>query len=141
MTLFRSLAVLGAIAVTALPLLTSAQTTAPGAPVAPAAGASSAPAGDATRGKADFLSYGCYECHGTQGQGNYGTAPKLAPHPLPYNAIIAYIRRPAGLMPSYAAVILPDKDVADIYAYLSSIPAGKSASGIPALSGVTTTPK
>jgi mono/diheme cytochrome c family protein len=141
MTLLRSIAVLGALAATALPLLTSAQTTAPGAPVVPSASTAPAPAGDATRGKADFLAYGCYECHGTQGQGNYGTAPKLAPHPLPFNALIAYIRRPAGEMPSYAAVILPDKDVADIYAYLSSIPAGKPAAGIPVLSGVSTAPK
>jgi mono/diheme cytochrome c family protein len=135
MMLFRSIAVLGVLALTALPLVSAAQTNAPAASVSPA------PAGDATRGKADFVAYGCYECHGTQGQGNLSTAPKLAPHPLPFNAVISYIRRPAGMMPSYAAVILPDKDVADIYAYLSSIPAGKPASGIPALSGVSTTPK
>jgi ubiquinol-cytochrome c reductase cytochrome c subunit len=98
-------------------------------------------AGDATRGKANFLKYGCYECHGTVGQGNYTAAVRLAPHPLPLGAILNYIRKPAGEMPSYSTAILPDKDVADIWAYLASIPVGKTAAQIPALSGVTTKPK
>lgn len=107
-----------------------------------AASAQTAPAvGDAVRGKANFMKYGCYECHGTVAQGNYQGIPHLAPHPIPQSALIAYIRKPAGVMPSYAATILPDKDAADIWAYLSSIPAGKPASAIPALAGVTTKPK
>lgn len=40
-------------------------------------------------------------------------------------------------MPSFSASILPDKDLADIYAYLQSIPAGKPYSQIPILSGTT----
>ena len=100
-----------------------------------------APAGDQPRGKAAFMSYGCYECHGTVAQGNYFGAPHLAPHPIPFAALLGYIRKPAGQMPSYAASILPEKDVSDIYAYLSSIPAGKTAPEIPMLSGVTTKPK
>jgi cytochrome c553 len=108
------------------------------AQTSPAAGA---PAGNAARGKADFMNYGCYECHGTVAQGNYFGAPHLAPHPLPYAAIVAYIRKPSGQMPSYAASILPDKDVADIWTYLASIPAGKTAAQIPLLSGIATKPK
>ena len=73
-----------------------------------------APAGDQTRGKAAFMSYGCYECHGTVAQGNYFGAPHLAPHPIPFAALLGYIRKPAGQMPSYAASILPEKDVSDI---------------------------
>jgi ubiquinol-cytochrome c reductase cytochrome c subunit len=99
------------------------------------------PAGDAARGKAAFLKYGCYECHGTVAQGNYNGIPHLAPHPIPQAALIGYIRRPSGQMPSYSAAILPDKDAADIWAYLASIPAGKTAAEIPALSSVTTKPK
>lgn len=105
--------------------------------------AQTAPAasGDATRGKATFMKFGCYECHGTLGQGNYFGAPHIAPHPLPYAGIVAYIRKPAGLMPSYSAAILPDKDVADIAAYLASIPIGKSAAEIPLLNATTMKPK
>jgi len=100
-----------------------------------------APAGNAVRGKANFMKYGCYECHGTVAQGNYFGAPHLAPHPLPYAALVAYIRRPGGQMPSYSAKILPDRDAADIWAYLASIPVGKSSSAIPLLESTTTKPK
>ncbi len=44
-------------------------------------------------------------------------------------------------MPSYSAAILPDKDVADIWAYLASLPATKAPGAIPALAGVTTKAK
>jgi ubiquinol-cytochrome c reductase cytochrome c subunit len=97
--------------------------------------------GDPVRGKANFLKYGCYECHGTQAQGNYTGIPHLAPHPIPQAALIAYIRKPAGQMPSYSAAILPDRDAEDIWAYLNSIPPGKPPADIPALSGINTKPK
>lgn len=103
--------------------------------------AGGAPPGDATRGKAAYLSYGCYECHGTTGLGNYGAGPKLAPHPLPWAAVVSQVRRPRLDMPSFSATILPDKDLADIYAYLESIPAGKPGSQIPLLSNTTLKPK
>jgi ubiquinol-cytochrome c reductase cytochrome c subunit len=102
---------------------------------------SSAPDGNATRGKVAFLHYGCYECHGTVGQGNGFSGPTLAPHPIPYAAVIAYIRHPAGQMPAQSAQIVPDAAVADIYAYLQSIPASKPATSIPALSSIATAPK
>jgi ubiquinol-cytochrome c reductase cytochrome c subunit len=108
----------------------AAQTTAP-----------AAPAGDPVAGKANFLKYGCYECHGTVGQGNYMGIPHLAPHALPYAAIVRYIRKPSGEMPSYSEAIVPDKDVADIAAYLASIPVGKSPADIPLLSATTTKSK
>jgi ubiquinol-cytochrome c reductase cytochrome c subunit len=106
-----------------------------------AAQTSPAASGDPVRGKANFLKYGCYECHGTQAQGNYNGIPHLAPHPIPQAALIAYIRKPGGQMPSYSAAILPDRDAEDIWAYLASIPAGKAPAAIPALAGVTTKPK
>jgi len=122
-----------AIALGALLLVTthglSAQTT------------SAPPAGDAVRGKAAFMSYGCYECHGTVGQGNYGAGARIAPKPIPYSAVSAYVRKPRGDMPSFSEKILADKTLADIYAYLQSIPAGKPGSQLPLLSNTTMTPK
>jgi ubiquinol-cytochrome c reductase cytochrome c subunit len=109
------------------------------AQTAPAA--APAPPGDAARGKVNFLSYGCYECHGTVGQGNYGTGAMIAPHPPPWPVVNAYVRKPAGNMPSFSTAILPDKDLADIYAYLQSIPAGKTYSQLPILSSTTLKPK
>jgi len=107
----------------------------------PAASPAPAPPGVAARGKAAFLSYGCYECHGTMAQGNYFGGPHLAPHPPAWSYVSTYVRKPAGQMPSFDAKILPDKDLADIYAYLQSIPPAKPPAQIPALSGFTTSSK
>jgi len=102
--------------------------------------AATAPPGDAVRGKADFMSFGCYECHGTVGQGNYGTGARIAGPAFPWPVVSSYVRRPSGDMPSFSVKILPDATLADIYAYLKSIPAGKPGSAIPLLNS-TLTPK
>jgi ubiquinol-cytochrome c reductase cytochrome c subunit len=92
--------------------------------------------GSAARGKAAFMKYGCYQCHGTLGQGNYGAGPSIAPHPMPYNNFIGYIRAPRGAMPPFDEHILAENVAKDIYAYLESIPAGPSSAEIPALQSV-----
>jgi mono/diheme cytochrome c family protein len=98
----------------------------------PALAQVSAPAGDAKHGQALFMQEGCYACHGTAGHGEpYG--PRLAPKPLPWVAVIAQVRHPRASMPPYTAQALPDQDLADIYAYLAAIPAGRSAKDIPLL--------
>jgi ubiquinol-cytochrome c reductase cytochrome c subunit len=86
----------------------------------------------AERGRALFLRDGCYECHGTVGQGAV-TAPRLAPNPPDAAAISAYIRHPAGQMPPYSPKVISDDQIADIHAYLASVkpppgPAGSSRS-------------
>jgi mono/diheme cytochrome c family protein len=89
-------------------------------------------ADDARHGKVLFLTVGCAECHGTVGQG--GAGPHLAPDPLPADVIAGYIRDPSGQMPPYAASVLSDADIADIAAYLKSLPASPSPDRIPELS-------
>jgi ubiquinol-cytochrome c reductase cytochrome c subunit len=106
-----------------------------------AAPAATAPPGDVARGKGDFMSYGCYECHGTVGQGNFGAGARIAPNPPPWATVSSYVRRPRGDMPSFSVKILSDATLADIYAYLKSIPAGKPGSQIPLLNATTMTPK
>ena len=81
----------------------------------------SAGAGDAERGYETYMRVGCFQCHGTVGQGPI-SGPRLAPDPLPMEAIRAYIRAPAQVMPPYVESVLSDADVADIHAYLESIP-------------------
>jgi ubiquinol-cytochrome c reductase cytochrome c subunit len=127
-----------ALALATALLVTPHGASAQGTPAA--APAATAPPGDAIRGKAAFLSFGCYECHGTVGQGNYGTGARIAPKPPPWSVVSSYVRRPAGDMPSFSVKILPDATLADIYAYLMSIPAGKPGSQIPLLNS-TLTPK
>ena len=87
-------------------------------------------------GKALFMQDGCYTCHGTVGQGNRFSGPALAPHPIPFAAFLTQLRTPANEMPAYAPKVLSDADATAIYAYLSSIPAGKAASAIPLLQSV-----
>ena len=81
-----------------------------------------APVGDAVNGKHVYMSVGCYQCHGTVGQGSRPTGPHIAPNPIPYEAFAAFVRRPANVMPPYTTVVLSDRDLGDIYAYLLTIP-------------------
>src|SRR5690242_7100526 len=76
--------------------------------------------GNADNGKKLYFKNGCYECHGTVGQG--GTGPHLAPRPLATAALTAYVRKPGGGMPPYSAKVMSDAEVADIRAYLATIP-------------------
>ena len=75
----------------------------------------------AADGKKLFSKYGCYECHGTQGQGTTAGA-RLAPKPIALAALISYVRQPKGQMPPYTSKVVSDADLADIRAYLASIP-------------------
>ncbi|HKD06797.1 MAG TPA: cytochrome c [Bryobacteraceae bacterium] len=99
---------------------------------------SGAKAGNAENGKKLFAADGCYECHGLQGQGgsaapvgSYG--PRLAPPRIPVEAIRLYIRHPSGSMPPYAAKVLSDAQIDDIYAFLKTIPAPPPVKDIPLL--------
>jgi mono/diheme cytochrome c family protein len=76
--------------------------------------------GNAAHGKSLFATDGCAECHGTSAEG--GTGPHLAPNPPPAAFIASYVRSPKGQMPPYAAGVLSDSDIADIHAYLRSVP-------------------
>jgi mono/diheme cytochrome c family protein len=44
------------------------------------------------------------------------------------------VRKPTGNMPPYSAKVMPDQELADIYAYLKSIPPSPAAKDIPLLS-------
>ena len=48
--------------------------------------------------------------------------PKLAPDPLPFETLSSFVRTTSRLMPPYRETVLPEGDLADIYAYLQSIP-------------------
>ena len=81
---------------------------------AAAAAQQQAPDGNADRGKAAFLRVGCYTCHGYEGQGVPGK--KIAPNPLAWPAFSSFVRTSPGEMPTFTSAILPDQDLADIYA-------------------------
>ena len=91
-----------------------------------------APAGNAENGKKIFTSYGCYQCHNYAAHGG-GAGPRLAPKPIAFEAFIRQVRKPANEMPPYTAKVVSDKELADIYAYLLTIPEPPAASSIPIL--------
>jgi ubiquinol-cytochrome c reductase cytochrome c subunit len=88
------------------------------------------PTGDAANGKRLFMRVGCYECHGTTGASGGPAGPRLAPSPLPFIAVKTKVRTASGRMPVFSEAVLKDAEIADIYAYLQSIPTGKSARDI-----------
>lgn len=97
--------------------------------------AQDAPAGDAAKGKTVFLKELCFTCHGRSGQGGAynGPAPILAETAMPFEGFKAQIRNPVNDMPAYPDAVLSDKDIADIYAFVKSLPGSRSAKDIPIL--------
>src|SRR2546428_12233546 len=94
-----------------------------------------ASAASAEHGKTAFVHNGCWQCHGTMGQGSIMTSggTRLAPDPLPWEAFSAFVRSTNRAMPPYSEKILSEGDLADIYAYLQSIPKPPDAASIPLL--------
>jgi mono/diheme cytochrome c family protein len=93
--------------------------------------------GDAKHGKDLFVKYSCYACHGFSGQN--GTGARLVPMKFPQAGFIAYVRNPprANQMPSYSAKVLADTDLADIYAYIKTLPdSAPPAASVPILSQI-----
>jgi mono/diheme cytochrome c family protein len=95
-------------------------------------GPADASAASAEKGKTLFIQYGCFQCHGTVGQGG-NAGPKLAPDPLPYEALANFVRTTNRQMPPYREAVLPNEDLADIYAYLQSVPKTPDYKTIPLL--------
>jgi mono/diheme cytochrome c family protein len=95
--------------------------------------ADNAPAGNAKNGKSVYTADGCYECHGREAQGGAGTGPKLGPSPLPYSVFTFRVRSPRDQMPPYTSKVLSDTELADIYAFVQSVPQPPKADSIPQL--------
>jgi len=89
--------------------------------------------GDAENGKRLFMRNGCYQCHGTVGQGGQGGA-RLAQIKLPLNGFIAFVRNPPpSNMPPYRAKVMSDQELADVYAHIKTFPEPMPAKNIPLL--------
>lgn len=90
-------------------------------------------AGNAQNGKTIYTSYGCYECHGRHAEGSVATGPRLSPLPVSLDGFISYVRHPAGDMPPYTVKVVSDSELADIYAFLQSLPQPPALDVIPLL--------
>ena len=94
-----------------------------------------APQGNAENGKKLFVSRGCWSCHGYAAQGGAmnenATGPRLTGRNTAWPAFAAYVRHPAGNMIPYTEKVIPDKELADIYAWIKSIPPPPPVSSLP----------
>ena len=97
--------------------------------------ASSPAAGNVENGKKLFNAVGCFECHDHEGQGGTGTGPRLAGDPITFSAFMNQLRHPTSQMPPYTEKVLSDAQVADIFAFLHSLPKPPPVSSIPLLQG------
>ena len=94
--------------------------------------AGDAPPGDAVNGKRTYLAVGCMYCHGRAGQGgamNY-PAPPLARTELPLDGFQGVLRDSLRDMPAYTESVLANNEIADIYAFLQSLPGPRPAKDI-----------
>ena len=79
-----------------------------------------------------YYDYGCYSCHADEAQGGMH-GPKLGPDPITYARFAWYVRHPTRTMPPYSPVVLSDRDMADIYAFVDAQPPPPPLSSIPLL--------
>ena len=88
---------------------------------------------NAQNGRKLFTRFGCYQCHQREAQGAAATGPRLGPHPIPFANFTRYVRQPTGQMPPYTAKVVKDAELADIYAFLQSLPDPAPVKDIPLL--------
>src|ERR1051325_917868 len=102
---------------------------------ATSAWAADAPKGDPAKGRSLYMTIGCSYCHGTSGQGGGGRTGglRIAKMGIGFPAFLNPLRHPVNEMPPCVESVLPDKDVADIFAYVESLPPPPDAKSIPIL--------
>jgi ubiquinol-cytochrome c reductase cytochrome c subunit len=84
------------------------------------------------KGKQLFVKNGCWQCHGFVGQGGIA-GPALAPNVIPLEALTSFVRNSNRSMPPYKEEILSNADLAEIHAYLASIPKPADPNSVPLL--------
>jgi mono/diheme cytochrome c family protein len=90
--------------------------------------------GNVDNGKKLFMANGCFECHGTVGQGSTSTGGvRIGPPAISLDGMIQYLRHPSGQMPPYTDKVISDQNLTDIYAYLKAQPKPQSGKSIPLL--------
>jgi len=90
-------------------------------------------AGNAQAGKDLYLRYSCYACHGYDGHG--GAGARLVPMRMTVERFTAYVHSPRQ-MPPYSTKLLSDAQLADLWAYIKSLPVSPDAKDIPLLARI-----
>ena len=90
--------------------------------------------GNAATGAKLYVDRACWQCHGLAAQGGGIAGPRLAGRVQSWPAFAAYVRRPAEEMIPFTSKVLPDRELADIFAWLRSLPPPPAVESLPALS-------
>jgi len=97
-------------------------------------GAQESVAASADAGKTAYVKYGCWQCHGFDGQGSAtSNGTVLAKTPMPLDTFTSFVRTTNGAMPPYRESVLSNAELDAIYAYLQSLPQPKAVNDIPLL--------
>ena len=89
--------------------------------------AATAIAADVAKGKELYVKYSCYACHSFDGHG--GAGARLVPMKLMQPVFTAYVRN-SRVMPAYREKVMSDAELADVWAYLKTIPESPPAKSI-----------
>lgn len=89
--------------------------------------------GSARNGKDLYLRYSCYACHGYAGHA--GPGGRLVPMRMNLPGFTAFVRNPRR-MPPYSDKALSDAQLADVWAYIKSLPESPPAKSIPLLNQI-----
>ena len=74
---------------------------------------------EAADGAQLLVQSGCAVCHGADGQGT-AAGPSLDASVLSLDEFVASVRQATRTMPAYAAEVLPDEDLTEMYAFLGT---------------------
>lgn len=96
------------------------------------AGNTTAQAADAKKGREVYVEKGCWSCHGYEGQGGVA-GPRLSHTELPVDAFASFVHDTNGTMPPYSKKLVSDEQLADVHAFLLSLPKPLDAKTIPLL--------
>ncbi|SHO51064.1 c-type cytochrome [Desulfopila aestuarii] len=84
-------------------------------------GGCNSPKGDAAEGLRWYNMHNCSACHGPNG--NDGRAAKISAIDMSFGAFVGILRDPySPSMPRFTEKKISEKDAADIYAWLKSMP-------------------
>ena len=78
--------------------------------------------GAVARGERLYVDRACWQCHGLAAQGGGIAGPRLAGRVQVWAAFAQYVRRPAEEMIPYTVNVLPEQELADIFAWLKALP-------------------
>lgn len=100
--------------------------------------------GNATKGKALYYSYGCYACHGYNGETGYRAFVGNWGHLANEQVFITFLREranvapvtPSDRMPNFSAKVMSDKQAKDIYAYIRTFKSSAPKGNDPTLSAI-----